>query len=534
MIRNCFVSLTFSLILLLNLPAVAQFNLIQRSYISFNRQTTAGVWHYVDSLQHEYALVGTQNGISIVNVTNPVAPVFVLQVPGITNRWHEVRSWGKFAYAVTEGTAAGGINDGLQIIDLRYLPDSAPVRYWHGDGAIAGQLHKAHSIEVADGYVYINGHNILSLHQGVIIADIADPWNPHFVGADKVRYCHDSYIRGDSMWTSDLTAGFSVYDISNKAVPVYRGSHSTPSNFNHNSGLSDNGKVLFTTDEHNHAPLASYDVSNLNNIELLDKYKVVNIVGAGPGDEVHNVRVLNDFLINSCYGSQVTIVDGARPHNLVEVGNFPIYASLAWDADPYLPSGNILATGDTGLYILHPTYTRACYLEGVVTDSVTTIAINNVLVEIQSTYMKDSTDIDGIYWMGFPTAGTYDIRYSKTGYITKVISGVVLNNGVLDSINVELVPINTGLKDELTETKNSIIPNPFHLSAELFFDMKITDHQSAVNLVITDKAGRVVQEISNVQSSPIKIFRNQLGSGMYFYEVRNAVKSIAKGKLIIE
>ena len=81
--------------------------------------------------------------------------------------------------------------------------------------------------------------------------------------------------------------------------------------------LSDNGQVLFTTDERNHAPLASYDVSDLSNIELLDKYSVAHIVDSSLSDEVHNVRVLNDFLISACYGSQITLVDAARPDVMV-------------------------------------------------------------------------------------------------------------------------------------------------------------------------------------------------------------------------
>jgi hypothetical protein len=42
----------------------------------------------------------------------------------------------------------------------------------------------------------------------------------------------------------------------------------------------------------------------------------------------------------------------------------------AWGAWPYLPSGNIIVSDmEQGLFILGPTYVKACYLDGLVTDA---------------------------------------------------------------------------------------------------------------------------------------------------------------------
>lgn len=522
--------------LIITLASFAQVNLVQRGYISFPGERVAGVWHYVDSLNREYALVGTEHGISIVDVTVDSVPVFLFEVPGISNLWHEVKTMGPYAYATTQGTDPLGINDGLQIIDLRYLPDSAPAHYWHGDSAIAGMLHYAHTVTVDSGYVYINGHNInTGYHKGVLIASLADPLNPHFIGADTVNYCHDSFVRGDTLWSSEIYNGqFAVYDISNRANPVLLATQATPSAFNHNTWLSDNSHTLFTTDEHNHAPLASYDVSDLANITLLDKYKVLNIVNPSYSDEVHNVRVLNDFLVNACYGSQVTIVDATHPDNLIETGNFPILAELSWDVDPYLPSGKIIATGmTTGLYIFAPTYVRACYLEGTVTDSTTTLPINTAQLQILTTYVADSTDFTGVYKTGYVTAGTYDIQFSKAGYVTKTITGVTLANGVLTTLDVQLVPINIGINELSTSSHVSVVPNPFSESTQLNIDEKLFSNH-VLTLSIKDVTGRVVRKVDEIKSSSVKIRREDLGSGMYFYEVSNKTEVVAKGKLVVE
>src|SRR6185369_15148449 len=102
----------------------------------------------------------------------------------------------------------------------------------------------------------------------------------------------------------------------------------------------------------------------------------------------------------------------------------------AWDVDPFLPSGNMLATGNTtGLYVLSPTYAHACYLEGIVTDSLTGFPLNNALVQILSTVVKDNTQLTGEYKTGYLLSGIYDIRFSKQGYYSKTISDVTLQNG---------------------------------------------------------------------------------------------------------
>jgi choice-of-anchor B domain-containing protein len=400
--------------------------------------TTAGVWHYVDSLNNEYALVGARDRVSIVNVSNPTNPVEVFNVPalnGQTSLWRELKTYKNYAYAVSEG---GG---GVIIINLTYLPDSISYSHWYGDSTISGQLQSAHTIAAHDGYLYIFGSNINS--GGCIIADISNPEAPHFVGEYETNYIHDGYIRNDTLWAGEIYAGqFSVIDVSNKSNPQLLTTQQTPGQFCHNVWLSDNSNFAFTTDEVGGAPLGSFDVSNISNIQLETVYFTDSI----PMQEVHNVRVLNDYLINPSYGSQITIVDAARPDNLIEIARAPTdFGSgnpyLCWDASPYLPSGNIIVT-DTygGLFVFGPNYQRACYLEGTVTDSLTGNLLNNVLVEIVGTPKYTNSDLNGIYKTGLATGGTFDVRFSKTGYITKTYSGIVLNSGVLTTIAAELVP----------------------------------------------------------------------------------------------
>lgn len=426
--------LSLPLFLLFSLTVSAQVNLTTLGRLLYPNKTCAGVWHYVDSLGNEYALVGASDRVSIVDVSNPVNPAEVFSVPALPGEeslWREIKTWGKYAYAGSEG---GG---GIIIIDLSNLPASINYKHWYGDGPIAGQLNTSHTVATADGYLYVFGALPL-FNGGAIIADLADPWNPVYVGNYDLNYIHDGYIRNDTLWAGEIYAGqFSVIDVSNKANPVLLATQQTPGQFTHNVWLSDNSQYAFTTDELNNEPMASYDVSDLGNIKLLDEY----FTDSMPSKEVHNVRVLNDYLINPSYGSQITICDGHRPSNIIEIANSPTSSFLCWDASPYLPSGRIIATDvDSGLYIYEPVYQRASYIEGIVTDSSTGLPLNNVKVRLQPTDRLRSTDLLGQYKTGTATAGTYSATYRKGGYRSEEIQGITLTAGNITLLNIDMAP----------------------------------------------------------------------------------------------
>ena len=438
---------------------IAQQNIQLLGSYQFSGQSLSGCWHYTDSLGREYGIIGAQQGIAFLDITQPANPQFLFQLPGNNSIWHEVKVSGHYAYAVSEGVDTAGIKNGVQIMDLRYLPDSVPYKFWQGDGFIQGQLQKAHSITVDSNYIYINGHNITALGNGVLICSIANPWNPAFVGAVTNFYCHDSYVRGNRLYTSDIFNGqFSIYDIVAPSNPILLATQSTPNHFNHNTWLNDAGTVIFTTDEQNGSPVASYDISDVNNITLLDQFYNQNL----PNKEVHNVRVINDYLINPSYGSQLTIADVSRPGNIIEIGNYPTGSYLCWDADPYLSSGAILATDmyANTVFLFQPDYKRACYLEGTVIDSVTHLPLNGVSVTLSGAISSKSSNITGNYTTGIVNPGIYDATYSKNGYRSKTISNISLQSGVLTIQDLELAPSNIGVNEIEMSDFLSFSPNP--------------------------------------------------------------------------
>jgi choice-of-anchor B domain-containing protein len=243
-------------------------NVVSNAHLTYPGQTCANICGYVDSTGKEYALVGASFGMSIVDVSNPAAPVEVIQIPGIHNLWREIKVRGFYAYVTTEG---GG---GLQIINMRSLPNTAGIIYhnWTGDGAGSG-LTSIHALHIDKNFVYLYGSNLFS--GGAYVADITDPWTPTYVGNYQNTtspYVHDGYVRNDTLYAGHIYNGFfSVVDFTNKAAPVELASQTTPGVFTHNTWLSKDSKTLFTTDEVANSFLTSYDVSNVGSISELDR-----------------------------------------------------------------------------------------------------------------------------------------------------------------------------------------------------------------------------------------------------------------------
>ena len=421
--------------------ALAQLNVDSISHINYQQLHAANlndVWGYVDELGNEYALVGTSKGTSIVNVTDPTNPVEVFWLPGSTSIWRDPSSHGDFAYVTTEA------EDGLLIIDLSPLPQATNLTTTLYTGPANNPWQSAHTCFVDEnGYAYVFGAN--RGNGGVIILDVfTNPMAPVEVGIFDNWYCHDGFVRNDTMYLANIYAGFlSLVDVSDKANPVLLGTKTTPSSFTHNSWPSDNGQYVFTTDEISGAFIAAYDISDPTNIIEVDRIQN----SPGSGIIPHNTHVMGDYLITSYYSDGVVIHDITYPYNMIKVAEYDTYEGQTisydgcWGVYPFLPSGTILAADITnGLFILGPTYQKAAYLEGIVRDQQTNQPLDNVTVKIFQNDQTDYTNSIGFYATGIFSPGIYNVTYEKVGYFPKTES-VTLIQGQIVIQNTELIPI---------------------------------------------------------------------------------------------
>lgn len=445
-------------------------NIAYRSKMTFQNQTLANICGYAAD-GHEYALLGASKGLIIVEVTNPDAPHQIVQIPGPNNLWKEIKTYSHYAYVTSEG------GEGVQIVDLSGLPGATLANhYYTGDGEILGQLNTIHSlhIDTTKGFLYAYGSNLFN--GGAVVLNLnGDPYNPTYAGKfDEFGYIHDGWVDNDTLYAAHIGAGFfSITDMSDKSNPVALGLQHTPNNYTHNTWMSKDRHVIFTTDEVDNSYLAAYDISDPTDIKFLDKIQT----NPGSNSIVHNTHILDNYAITSWYSDGVSIVDVTQPDNLVQVGNYDVAPGFTgggfngcWGVYPFLPSGNIIASvipststsGGGELWVLTPNYQRASYLKGLITDAANGNPINGATIQIQGgdNGAVANSDISGNYKTGQVTTGTFDVLVSKPGFLPATAS-VTLSTAQTAVLNVALnsAPTVTVSGQVLQTGTNTPVPN---------------------------------------------------------------------------
>ncbi len=484
------------------------------------------VWGYVDETGNEYALVGVYEGLSIVDVTEPANPVEVYFGNEDPSIWRDIKTWGDYAYVSSESTG------GVFIVDMSPLPDGeiTNTSFFTGSGYPFSDAHNIYIDE--NGRLYIFGAD--NGNGGAIICDLTqDPMNPVELGRFNDYYLHDGMVKNNILYGSAIYNGFfAMVDVTNPAAPFVMATAYTPGNFTHNSWVSDNGNYVFTTDEVGSGYVAAYDVSDINNIAELDK------VQSNPGSGVipHNTHFMNDFIITSYYKDGVVIHDVSNPADMIEVANFDTspfsgggYAGC-WGVYPFLPSGNILASDiEEGLYILSVDYKHASRIEGIVLDSISGEPLSDVIWSVTGIDFGGQTDNTGTFGFGTLEEGTFTFEFSKEGYDTKVLDDVILENGVVTNLNVEMsYSVTTGIENP-EQIGLAVYPNPFRtqIVAEYFFDSPVT---TGASYRIYDLTGRIVEEKPVTEQTGRIVAGSNLQSGIYFISIQkgNEVSDILK------
>lgn len=391
------------------------------------------VWAYVAPDGTEYAIIGTTEGVSIVDLSDPINPNEVQFIPGASSTWRDMKTFGEFAYVSNE------TNNGITILDLSGLPNNIESK-----DTIIANVFTSHNLYVDDGILYVVGITSGVFNQGMILLDLeSDPWRPDLVGFYDQTYVHDVFVRDGVAYSAELGVGLTLVDIQNPEEVNILGNVDYAEAFTHNTWLNDAGTVCFTTDERAGASIKAWDVSDPTNIVILDEIRASLSDGlAAP----HNVHVLDDYLISSYYSDGIQIVDASRPNNLIEVGYFDTsFAEGAsfdgcWGAYPFLPSGLILASDiQEGLFILQPEYVRGAYFEGTVVDDNTEEPLDNVQITILNENNQLISDENGRFATGTASGGTFEVVFTRFGYKADTLN-VTLANGILVEEQIRLAP----------------------------------------------------------------------------------------------
>ena len=419
-----------------NLSLVGSYNWDGSTYDSEG----SDIWGWIDSSTGiEYALVGLNLGFSVIDLSIPQSPTETFFISDVNSTWRDIKTWDHYAYITTEG---GG---GLLIVDLSDLTGQTYTYY-------TGSFDAAHNLFIDEnGVAYIFGSDIGV--GGALFLDVAtNPMNPTYLGQWDDYYIHDGMVRGDTMWAGCIYEGeFYAVDVSDKTNPQTIGHHPTPNQFTHNVWISDDGDFLFTTDEQSDSYIGAYDVSDMTNLQEVAR------IQSNPGSNSipHNTHVDGNFLVTSWYRDGTIVHDATYPNNLIQVAYYDAYPGSGngfdgcWGTYPFLPSGLIISTdinsassGNGKLFIYERSFSQACFLEGNVTDANTTASLSNVYIEILNTTIPNSstTNLTGDYTSGTADANTYDVVFSKPGYLPDTISAV-LNSGQITIVDAQLIPL---------------------------------------------------------------------------------------------
>ncbi len=314
------------------------------------------IWGYAAN-NREYAFVNSAAYVHFFDVTDPFNPVLIDEIAGgDTTIWRDIKTFGNYAYAVSDGTT-----EGMMIFDLSNLPTSI---------SLVSQsdvfFESAHNIFIDEpnGRLYVAGSN--SLNNGLIVLDIgSNPTNPDLIGNDTLLdYVHDVYVRDNMAYCShgDI-ATFTVYDYTDASQPITKASVTT-NGYNHSSWVSDDGSfAVFAEEVPPGLPLGIADLTNVENgfMEVETYFQFPLITDDDIFNTPHNPFMLGNYAYVSYYEDGIQIIDLTVPSNPVLIGYFDTFPNNVdyqgylgcWGVYPYLPSGNIIVSDRKyGLHVL--------------------------------------------------------------------------------------------------------------------------------------------------------------------------------------
>lgn len=384
----------------------------------------AAVWGYKAPDGREYAILGSYDGTSFIDITDPSNIYEVDFVPttnqsSSSNQWREMKTYSHYAYIVSEVASSG-----VQIVDLQYLPDS--VRYVK-KYVPAGHT-STHSISQSGPYLYLNGCNS-TFGRGVTVLDISvDPENPVKRGGFNTSYVHDCRVVNDTIYAANINnASVSIINATNKnSLSLITSFQNLPNSGPHNTALTPDGNYLLVTDEIGTSPrlMKIWNVNDLGNITYVTNWQPTGITSS----IVHNVEIYGDYALVAHYSAGIRMVDISNPSLPTEVAwydSYPANNSSSYNGcwGVYMfPTGKIVASDrQTGLYVLKTYFNVTLAIEGLYNSITNTLnrkdTVTVFLRNAKSPYeivdssksTIDTTSLTGNFKMNYALAGEYYI-----------------------------------------------------------------------------------------------------------------------------
>ena len=340
------------------------------------------IWGWTDaSTGKEYAIMGRTNGTSFVDISDPVNPIYLGNLPphSTNSTWRDIKVYADHAFMVTEAK-----NSGMQVFDLTQLRSVASPPATFSETARYSGFSHAHNVAVNEdsGFAYAVGTNTCG--GGLHMIDIQTPTNPTSAGCFSADgYTHDAQCvnydgpdldhQGKEICFNSNLDTLTIVDVTNKAGPAmlsrtgYSGSRDT-----HQGWLTED-QVYFLlgdeADETNNPNVTNtrtymWDVSDLDEPALIGSHDSTTTAID------HNQYVKGSYTYQSNYRAGLRILDitditditDIANGNLTEVAFFDVYPGSdsqnedgTWSNYPFFDSGIVIVSEiEQGLFILRP------------------------------------------------------------------------------------------------------------------------------------------------------------------------------------
>ena len=336
-------------------------------------------WGWTDpQTGREYALVGRNDGTSFIDITDPVNPVLIGDLPKPDDTppsqlWRDIKTYKDHAFIVADGAGAHG----MQVFDLRRLRGVAdPPELFEPDVhyTLFGSSHNI-IINEETGFAYTVGNRAggETCGGGLHMINIQDPQNPEFVGCFvEERGTHDSQCviyrgpdrdyQGRELCLNLNGSFFAISDVTDKDNPVAVARSTSPNSaYIHQGWLTSDHRYFFVDDESDvvrgNVATTRTLVWDLSDVE--DPVLTRQFMGSMTAS-AHNLYVKDDHVYQANYRYGLHILDISDPENPREVGSFDTSPyqtgpgfSGAWSNYPFFESGTIIVTSlQEGLFIL--------------------------------------------------------------------------------------------------------------------------------------------------------------------------------------
>ena len=344
------------------------------------------VWGWTDpDSGREYALVGRYDGTSFVDVSDPVNPRYLGDLPlteGATaDVWRDIKVYRDHAFIVADGAGAHG----MQIFDLTKLRNVRGDPVTFEEDAHYSRIASAHNIVINEetGFAYAvgAGEGGETCGGGLHMINIQDPRAPLFAGCFQdmgtgrqgTGYTHDAQCivyhgpdeehQGREICFGANETALSIADVTDKTNPVSLSTATYPNvAYAHQGWIDEDHRYFYSNDEldevgGNVAQTRTliWDVTDLDDPILAREYFADN-----PSSD-HNLYIRGDLMYQSNYVSGLRILDISDRENPEVEGFFDTVPGSpdapgmdgSWSNYPFFESGILIVTsGKEGVFIL--------------------------------------------------------------------------------------------------------------------------------------------------------------------------------------